>query len=150
THTIARGCVEPHTFPTVILTTRLLAKAVHTKIKPMVAVQAIAVGPGAPALPSLVGRVWGRYQLLHRIAAGGMAQVYLARACGPAGFERIVAVKCCHTHLCLDQDFVTMFFDEARLTGKIHHPNVISTLDVGTEEGLYLVMEYVEGGSLSA
>ena len=91
----------------------------------------------------------GRYQLLHTIATGGMATVYLGRALGKAGFERVVAIKCCHPHLRDDEEFATMFMDEARLAARIHHPNVVSTLDVGEGDALYLVMEYVEGDRLS-
>ncbi len=92
----------------------------------------------------------GRYELLSEIAAGGMASVYLARVVGAAGFERTVAVKCCHPHLRTDPEFVAMFLDEARLAARIHHPNVVATLDVDDSDDLYLVMEFVEGDRLSA
>jgi serine/threonine-protein kinase len=98
--------------------------------------------------PSLDRRVLGRYELLREIARGGMASVHLARIRGVAGFERIVAVKCCHARLRDDAEFHSMFLDEARLAAKIHHPNVVPTLDAGEDGELYLVMEYVEGGSL--
>lgn len=90
-----------------------------------------------------------RYQLLHKLAAGGMATVHVGRARGLAGFERLVAVKCCHPHLREEPEFVSMFLDEARLAAKIHHPNVIATLDVGEDDALYLVMDYIEGDRLS-
>ncbi len=107
-------------------------------------------GPKAPTdSGSTSGRWLGRYELLHEIATGGMATVYLGRARGVAGFERVVAIKCCHPHLRGDEEFATMFLDEARLAARIHHPNVVSTLDVGDEEALYLVMEYIEGDRLS-
>jgi serine/threonine-protein kinase len=94
-------------------------------------------------------RFVGRYELLVRLASGGMATVHLARARGVAGFERLFAVKLCHPHLLEDPSFVTMFLDEARLAALIRHPNVVATVDVGTEEELYMVMEYVEGGALN-
>jgi len=94
--------------------------------------------------------VLGRYELLTEIASGGMASVFLGRARGVAGFERVVAVKVCHPHLRVDEEFAEMFLDEARLAAKIHHPNVVSTLDVGDDDGrLFLVMEYIEGDRLS-
>jgi serine/threonine protein kinase len=94
--------------------------------------------------------VLGRYELLTEIASGGMASVFLGRAKGVAGFERVVAVKVCHPHLRVDEEFAEMFLDEARLAAKIHHPNVVSTLDVGDDDGrLFLVMEYIEGDRLS-
>jgi serine/threonine-protein kinase len=78
-----------------------------------------------------------------------MATVFAGTKLGMAGFERLVAIKCCHPHLSRDQEFITMFLDEARLAARIHHPNVVATLDVGSTDFLYLVMEYVEGDSLS-
>jgi serine/threonine-protein kinase len=90
----------------------------------------------------------GSYTLLTKLAQGGMATVYVGRKHGVAGFERLVAVKCCLPHLRDDEEFVTMFLDEARLAARIHHPNVVATLDVGRSEVLYLVMDYVEGDSL--
>ena len=77
-----------------------------------------------------------------------MATVYVAKKSGVAGFERLVAIKCCHPHLRDDEEFVSMFLDEARLAASIRHPNVVATLDVSDGEYLYLVMEYIEGCSL--
>ncbi len=95
-------------------------------------------------------RLVGRYEILLPIASGGMASVHLARASGAAGFERLFAVKLCHPHLLHDQAFVAMFLDEARMAALIRHPNVVATVDLGTEgEELFLAMEYVEGGALS-
>ena len=92
----------------------------------------------------------GRYALRHEIAAGGMAVVHLGRLLGPAGFSRTVAIKRLLPHLARDPEFVAMFLDEARLAGRIRHPNVVSTLDVvATEAELFVVMEYVPGDSLA-
>jgi serine/threonine-protein kinase len=77
-----------------------------------------------------------------------MATVYIGRKTGVAGFERLVAIKCCHPHLRDNEEFVSMFLDEARLAASIRHPNVVATLDVSDGEFLYLVMEYIEGCSL--
>ena len=77
-----------------------------------------------------------------------MSSIYLGRALGVAGFERLVAVKVCNPQLSEDIAFARMFLDEARLAAKIHHPNVVATLDVGAGQPLYLVMEYVEGADL--
>ena len=90
----------------------------------------------------------GDYSLLTKLASGGMATVYVARKSGVAGFERLVAIKCCHPHLRDDDEFVSMFLDEARLAASIRHPNVVATLDVSDGDYLYLVMEYIEGCSL--
>jgi len=79
-----------------------------------------------------------------------MARVYLARAQGEGGFERLVALKLLHDHLCQEQEFVAMFLDEARLAAQIRHPNVVATIDVQSEgRKRYLVMDYVEGEALS-
>ena len=91
----------------------------------------------------------GRYALIEEIASGGMATVYLGRARGVGGFERTVAVKCCAPQLRKDAEFASMFLDEARLAARIHHPNVVATLDVGDDEVLYLVMEYIDGDRMS-
>jgi serine/threonine-protein kinase len=84
------------------------------------------------------------------IAAGGMATVHLGRLGGPAGFSRTVAIKRLHPQYAKDPDFVSMFLDEARLAARIRHPNVVPTLDVVSADGeIFLVMEYVQGASLS-
>ncbi len=102
----------------------------------------------APASTDPPARRLGRYELFERIASGGMASVYLGRALGSGGFERVVAIKMCHEHLRDNDDFVKMFLDEARLAAKIHHPNVVPTLDASDVDGLYLVMDFIEGGPL--
>lgn len=91
-----------------------------------------------------------RYELVAEIASGGMATVFLARLSGVGGFQRMVAIKRLHPHLAGDQEFVDMFLDEARLAAGIHHPNVVSILEVGASpRGYYLVMEYIEGDTLA-
>jgi serine/threonine-protein kinase len=103
----------------------------------------------APESNKPVKRV-GRYAIFQEIASGGMATVHLARLAGPAGFSRVVAVKCLHPHLLRDPDFKTMFINEARLAARIRHPNVVPTLDVVVQPSeLFLVMEYVQGEALS-
>jgi serine/threonine-protein kinase len=88
--------------------------------------------------------------LYGEIAAGGMATVHLARLLGPVGFARTVAIKRLHPHLAKDPEFVAMFLEEARLATRVRHPNVVTTLDVVSDDGeLFLVMEYVAGESLS-
>jgi eukaryotic-like serine/threonine-protein kinase len=92
----------------------------------------------------------GRYALYEKIASGGMASVHLGRLFGPSGFARTVAIKRMHPHLAEDPEFSAMFLDEARLAARIRHPNVVPTLDVVAAEGeLFLVMEFVQGESLS-
>jgi eukaryotic-like serine/threonine-protein kinase len=92
----------------------------------------------------------GRYALFDALASGGMATVYLGRLTGAAGFSRTVAVKRLHPNFAKEADFVGMLVDEARLAGRIRHPNVVPTLDVvQLPDELMLVMEYVHGEALS-
>jgi eukaryotic-like serine/threonine-protein kinase len=101
---------------------------------------------------SLAGRRLGRYEVLARLASGGMAAVYVARALGVAGFERLFAIKVLHPHLAHEQEFITMFLDEARLAARIRHQNVVPTIDISDTQdaGYYLVMDYIEGDHLGA
>ena len=91
-----------------------------------------------------------RYELYGVIASGGMATVHLGRLVGPAGFGKTVAIKRLHPHLAKEPEFVAMLTDEARVTGRIGHPNIVPTLDVVAARGeLFLVMEYVPGLTLA-
>ena len=94
--------------------------------------------------------VGGRYLLVRQLAVGGMAEVWLARQTGIAGFEKLVVLKRIHPHLANDPDFVRMFLDEARTAGDLRHANVVSVTDVGADAGTYfIVMEYLHGRDLS-
>jgi ABC-type multidrug transport system ATPase subunit len=100
--------------------------------------------------PATRRSVRGRYIIDDEIAAGGMATVHLGKVVGPFGFTSTVAIKRLHASLAKDPQFVAMFLDEARLASRVRHPNVVPVLDVFVEDGdLSLVMEYVEGESLS-
>src|SRR5690606_35523355 len=99
---------------------------------------------------NLAGRRLGRYEVITQLASGGMAAVYIARAQGVAGFERLVAIKVLHAHLAYEEEFISMFLDEARLAARIRHPNVVPTTDINDTggDGYYLVMDYIEGDHL--
>lgn len=98
----------------------------------------------------MISRRVGRYLVCDEIASGGMATVHFGRMIGEAGFSRTVAIKRLHDSYAKDPDFVAMFVDEARVAARIHHPNVVDTLDVVDAGGaLLLVMEYLHGESLS-
>ncbi len=93
----------------------------------------------------------GRYEILLPIASGGMATVYLAQSRGARGFERHVAVKLTHAHLNEESAFAAVLLAEGNLASRIRHRNVVSILDVGEDPlGLFLVMDYVEGDTLSS
>jgi len=92
----------------------------------------------------------GRYELCFELASGGMASVYLARADGSPGFQKVVALKRIHPHLAIERDYVEMFLDEARIASRITHPNVCSVFDFGESDGEYFIaMEYLVGEPLS-
>ena len=95
------------------------------------------------------GSMIGRWEIIKRIGSGGMADVYLARARGEAGFEKLVAVKVMHPHLARNERAVEHFLDEARLASRIDHPNVVQIQDLGKIGADYIiVMEYVDGVDL--
>src|SRR5687768_986111 len=92
---------------------------------------------------------FGRYQLLRKLATGGMGQVFLARQRGPVGFEKLVVVKRILPHLSEEDEFINMFFDEARIAANLNHPNIAQIYDLGEAEGTYYIaMEYVHGQSI--
>jgi hypothetical protein len=93
---------------------------------------------------------YGRYVLVDRLGAGGMAEVFRAVAIGPEQFQRVVVVKRILPHLTENPSFVRMFIDEATLCGRLSHPNIIQVYEFGREEGSYFIaMEYVEGRNLA-
>jgi serine/threonine-protein kinase len=92
---------------------------------------------------------FGRYEIVHPLATGGMGTVYLGRMRAARGVSLTVAIKRINAALASDPRIVRMFVDEARITSRVRHPNVVQTLDVVEEDGeLLLVMEYVHGISL--
>jgi len=93
----------------------------------------------------------GKYKLVRLIASGGMAEVYLARQAGAAGFEKLVCLKRILPHLARDRQFVEMFLNEARLAARLDHPNIVSIFDLGEANGNYFIaMEFIDGPSLRA
>jgi serine/threonine-protein kinase len=91
---------------------------------------------------------FGKYQLLRKIASGGMGQVFLALERG-AGLERFVVLKLILPHLAEDEDFLEMFKEEARLVARLAHPNLITILELTEIDGRQcLAMEYVQGEDL--
>jgi serine/threonine protein kinase len=102
------------------------------------------------ASAAVVPKRVGRFDILMPIASGGMAVVFLARARGAGGFERDVALKLTHPHLRETEEFARQLVEEAKLTARIQHPNVVGVLDVGEDPlGVFLVLEYVEGTTLA-
>ena len=92
---------------------------------------------------------FGKYLLLERIAVGGMAEVFVAKTFGVAGFERLVAIKKILPTMGEDAEFINMFVDEARIAVQLSHANIVQVLELGkNEENLYIAMEYVCGRDL--
>jgi serine/threonine protein kinase len=105
--------------------------------------------PGDESAAHACNQRLGRYRLCFEVAHGGMATVYLARADGPGGFGKLVALKRIHPHLARERAFVDMFLDEARIASLLSHPNVCGVTDFGQADGTYyLTMEYLVGESL--
>jgi serine/threonine-protein kinase len=96
------------------------------------------------------GGASAKYRPIAELGHGGMAQVYLALAQGPAGFNKLVVIKQIRDQLADDPEFLTMFLDEARLAARLNHPNVVQTNEVGGDgKRFYICMEYLEGQPLN-
>jgi serine/threonine protein kinase len=92
----------------------------------------------------------GRYTLLRSLGAGGMAELFLARADGIEGFAKLVALKRILPHKATNERFVRMLLNEARLVAGLDHPNIAQVHDIGLEHGEYFfAMEYVHGQDLA-
>lgn len=93
----------------------------------------------------------GQYEILRRLAYGGMAEVLLARLRGADQFSKHVVIKRVLPQHCANHEFVSMFRDEARITSQLHHGNIAQVLEFGESGGSYwLALEYVDGPSLGA
>lgn len=92
----------------------------------------------------------GRYAVHCEIANGGTARLHIGRLEGDAGFARTVAVKRLHPQLAREPELVKMLIDEARLAARIHHVNVVQTLDVVVQDDeVFIVMDYLRGETLA-
>jgi len=88
----------------------------------------------------------GRYEILRPLARGGMAELFLARATGIQGFEKLVVVKRILPEMARDTEYVEMFLEEARLAAGLHHSNIVQVYDIGEdEEAPFFAMEYLQG-----
>ncbi|NWJ42281.1 MAG: protein kinase [Geothrix sp.] len=104
--------------------------------------------PEVPAAPAAIEE-YGNYFLLEKIAVGGMAELFKAQQRGVQGFQKIVAIKRILPHFSDNEDFVTMFIDEAKLAAQLTHPNIVQIFDLGKAgSSYYIAMEYVNGRDL--
>jgi serine/threonine protein kinase len=96
--------------------------------------------------PAFVPSSFGRYQLLERLAVGGMAEIFRARQSGAHGFEKILVIKRILPHLAADPEFLAMFIDEAKLQCALQHPKIVQVFEFGEVDGqYYIALEYVDG-----
>ncbi len=94
-------------------------------------------------------QTFGKYQILERIATGGMAEIYKARLEGIGGFQRTFAIKRILPHLSANAEYIAMLVDEAKVAGLLSHANIVQILDLGQVDNIwYIAMEYVEGRDL--
>src|SRR2546422_934630 len=93
---------------------------------------------------------FGKYYLIKRIASGGMGEIFLAKLRGPVGgFEKLLVVKKMLQHNVDNQEFVDMFFAEAKVEAQLTHANIVQIYEMGEiEDSYYIAMEYVHGKSL--
>jgi serine/threonine protein kinase len=109
-----------------------------------------AVGPERAPASTTATRI-GSYEILHQIARGGMAEIFLARQIGLERFEELVVLKKILPELAANEHFVRLFLDEARLSASLEHPNIAAVYDIGTVDGNYFfTMELVRGQDLRA
>jgi serine/threonine protein kinase len=118
------------------------------------AIPSTSDGPGRPvplgASEAAKPMLFGRYQLLRVLGTGGMAEVFLARQTSMGGFEKNIVVKRILPQMAVDEEFIKMFFQEARLAARVSHPNVVQVHDLGQVAGrYYMAMEYVRGLDLN-
>jgi eukaryotic-like serine/threonine-protein kinase len=93
----------------------------------------------------------GRYEILQRLAQGGMAEVFLCRTTGEGGFEKLVAIKRILPHMAEKESFVKMFIDEARISAKLNHSSIGQIFEFGrVGETYFIAMEYIHGVDLRA
>ncbi len=146
--------IRPSRRPSTATPTPVPAARPESAAQPTADAPTIKMPPPAPS-PSVSASGpdrFGQYEILERIAAGGMAELYKARRSGVEGFQKIVAIKKILPHLADNEEFITMFADEAKLAAQLNHPNIVHIFDLGKIEagGYFIAMEFVEGRELRA
>src|SRR5262245_32206977 len=93
----------------------------------------------------------GSYEIVRKLARGGMAELFLARTVGPQGFEKLVVLKKILPSYAENPRFVRLFLDEAKLAATLEHPHIAHVYDMGDVDGVYFfAMEYVHGQDVRA
>lgn len=100
-------------------------------------------------MQDLYPKSFGKYLLTKRVAVGGMAEVFKAKLLGVKGFEKTLAVKRILPEYSQDEEFVSMFVDEARISSNLHHKNIVQVFEFGeVNHQYYLTMEFIDGCNL--
>ncbi|MFO0729099.1 MAG: protein kinase [Myxococcota bacterium] len=96
-------------------------------------------------------RVFEKYEVVRRLATGGMGDIFLARQLGVAGFQRLVVLKSLRPDVVERDDFFAQFLNEARTAATLNHPNVVAVYEIDEYRGVYFIaMEYIDGTDLGA
>ena len=89
---------------------------------------------------------FGKYLLLDRINVGGMAEVWQGKTFGAEGFERLVAIKRILPNIAEDEEFISMFIDEAKIAVQLNHANIAQIFDLGKiDDSYFIALEYIPG-----
>jgi serine/threonine protein kinase len=106
--------------------------------------------PSHPPRAPMAELIFDKYEIQHRLAVGGMGEVFYAVQRGVKGFERPVILKSLLPDLAQQDGFIDQFLDEARVAATLNHPNLVSIYEVGLWNGVYFIaMEYIRGRNLS-
>lgn len=108
-------------------------------------------GQSGGAMTATVPLQLGKFRIVGHLGRGGMAEVFLAVASGPGGFNKLHVLKQLRRDAFDNEESLRMFVEEARLTALLNHPNVVQTHEIGEDQGtVFMVMEYLEGQSLDS
>ncbi|CAN5128900.1 hypothetical protein BH11MYX1_BH11MYX1_45850 [soil metagenome] len=130
--------------------TKLIEQRAEVLSRELTDANVAQAGENATVALSTDDTILGKYKIVRRLSAGGMAEVFLAKQIGIGGFEKPVALKRIQRQLLERRHLaIDMFLNEAKIAGRLIHPNIVQVLDVGEVAGaLYLAMEYVRGKDL--
>ncbi len=146
----ALGALRKAGTSTPLASARLIAT--RDEVLSRAVIDASVAQAGEAATPNVTAddMILGKYKIVRRLSAGGMADVFLATQVGIGGFEKPVALKRIQRKLLESrQQAIELFLNEAKIAGRLIHPNIVQVLDVGEVQGaLYLAMEYVHGKDL--
>jgi serine/threonine protein kinase len=129
---------------------KVIAQRDEILSRAMIDANVAQAGGNAVAAIAADDTILGKYKIVRRLSQGGMAEVFLAKQVGIGGFEKLVALKRIQRKLLETRHLaIELFLNEAKIAGRLTHPNIVQVLDVGEVQGaLYLAMEFVHGKDL--